>query len=119
MEVIAYLKNLRIAPRKLRLLAPLVTGRPVSEAMAELEFRAKRGALPIKKLIQSAVANAKHNYKLDHKDLVVKSMIVNSSTTLKRYMPRAFGRAALIRKRGSNITVVLTDKLNELQKKTK
>lgn len=106
-QVTARLNNLRIAPRKVRLLADLVRGLPLSEAVLALEFRSKRAAGPLQKLLLAAAADAEHNFKLKKNDLVVKHMIVNSAITIKRYMPRAFGRAAMIRKRGSNVTVTL------------
>ena len=106
-QVTAHLKNLRIAPRKVRLLADLVRGLPLSEAVLALEFRAKRAARPLQKLLLAAAADAEHNFKLKKNDLVIKHIIVNSAVTIKRYMPRAFGRAAMIRKRGSNVTVAL------------
>ena len=110
MEVTARLNNLRIAPRKVRLLAALVRGRQIGDAVLALEFRAKRAARPLKKLILSAAADAEHNFKLKKGDMVIKRVVVDSAVTMKRYMPRAFGRAAMIRKRGSNITVTLVSR---------
>lgn len=107
MQVTARLNNLRIAPRKVRLLADLVRGLPISDAVSTLEFSAQRAARPIQKLILAAAANAEHNFKLKKDDLMVKQMLVDSGLTMKRYMPRAFGRAAMIRKRSSRVTVTL------------
>ena len=107
MEVSAHLKSFRMGPRKVRLLAALVSGLTLAEAVAELEFQAKRAARPLKKLILSAAANAEHNFKLKPEDLIVKHVIVNSAVTMKRFTPKAFGRATVIRKRGSHVTVTL------------
>src|SRR3989338_3190512 len=107
MQVTAHLNNLRIAPRKVRLLADLVRGLSISEAVSALEFQRQRAARPLQKLILAAAADAEHNFKLKKDDLVIKQLLVNSAVTMKRYMPRAFGRAAMIRKRGSRVTVAL------------
>ncbi|MBI3627698.1 MAG: 50S ribosomal protein L22 [Candidatus Sungbacteria bacterium] len=115
MEVIARANHLRIAPRKTRLVAGLIRGLPVRDADVQLRHLPKRAAEPIRKLLDSAIANAKHNFNLDKKNLRVKQVIVNSGPVLKRTMPRAFGRAALIRKRSSHI--ILT--LDELQPSAK
>lgn len=106
-QVTSHLNNLRIAPRKVRLLADLVRGLPLSEALLTLEFQAKRAARPLRKLLLAAAADAEHNFKLKKGDLVIGRIVVNSGVTMKRYMPRAFGRAAMIRKRGSNVMVTL------------
>ena len=110
MQVTAHLNNLRIAPRKVRLLADLVRGLSISEAVSALEFQRQRAARPLQKLILAAAADAEHNFKLKKDDLVIKQLLVNSAVTMKRYMPRAFGRAAMIRKRGSRVTVALMSK---------
>lgn len=105
MKVTAKLRNLRIAPRKVRLLADLVRGKRVEDAVTQLSFQTKRAARPMRKLIESAMANAEHNFKLDKNNLVVSEVMVNDAITMKRSMPKAFGRANVIRKRGSHITV--------------
>src|SRR3990167_11273571 len=110
MQVTAHLNNLRIAPRNVRLLADLVRGLSISEAVSALEFQRQRAARPLQKLILAAAADAEHNFKLKKDDLVIKQLLVNSAVTMKRYMPRAFGRAAMIRKRGSRVTVALTSR---------
>ncbi|PJE76024.1 50S ribosomal protein L22 [Candidatus Uhrbacteria bacterium CG10_big_fil_rev_8_21_14_0_10_48_11] len=107
MDSIAKLRNLRIAPRKVRLVADLVRGRSVTDAVAELRFWQKRAATPVRKLIESAAANAEHNFKMKPDTLVVKSITVDDAATMKRSMPRAFGRATVIRKRGSHVVVVV------------
>ncbi len=107
METIARLNNLRVSPRKVRLLADLVKGMKASEAALQLEFSRKHAARPVLKLLRSAMANASHNHKLDVGTLVVANMTVDSGETLHRWMPRAMGRATPIRKRSSKITLTL------------
>lgn len=103
----ASLSNLRIAPRKVRLVANLVKGKKIPEALAQLEFLTKRSSAPVAKLINSAVANAVSNSKVKAEDLVVKNMTVNKGVVLKRMMPRAHGRAAGIHKHTSQLNVEL------------
>lgn len=109
MEVRAHLRFLRISPRKVRLVIGLVRGMPVDQAIDQLTVLPKRAALPVLKLINSAVANAEHNFKLEKKDLRIKSIVANEGPKLKRFQPRAFGRAAEILKRMTHVTVVLED----------
>ncbi len=108
MNVTARLRQLRISPRKTRLIARLIVGMSVNEAFRELRVLPKHAAEPILKLVRSAVANAEHNFSLKKDNLYISSAIVDQGPTLKRFMPRAMGRAAAIRKRTSHITVVLT-----------
>jgi len=105
----AYLHELRIAPRKVRLLADDIRGKRVSEADTALRFRVKRGAAPMRKLLQSAIANAKENAKIANPESVmyVGKIMVDEGRVLKRMMPRAFGRASAINKRTSNVTLEL------------
>ncbi|HOX96973.1 MAG TPA: 50S ribosomal protein L22 [bacterium] len=107
MMIKATLNNCRIASRKVRLVANLVRGKKTSDALAILQFANKQAALPISKLIKTAMADAKHNYNLDDKDFVVREIFVNEGLTYKRWMPKAMGRATPVRKRGSNIVVGL------------
>ncbi|MCI0479481.1 50S ribosomal protein L22 [Candidatus Uhrbacteria bacterium] len=107
MDVHASLRHLRMAPRKVRLVVDLVRGLPVADALQRLAFLRKDAALPVRKLIESAVANAEHNFKLDRSTLVVKTIVADGGATLKRWRPRAHGRAAPIRKRTTHITLVL------------
>lgn len=107
MEVVARLNNLRMAPRKVRLVANLISGKPADVAVAELRYATKACAAPLTKLIRAAMADAEHNYKLAKETLVIRSMIVESAPTFKRFQPKAFGRAGSIRKRGSNVIVTL------------
>jgi large subunit ribosomal protein L22 len=103
----ASLSNLRISPRKVRLVANLMKGKKVPEALAQLTFLTKRSSAPVAKLINSAIANAVNNHKAVKEDLVVENVTVQKGVTLKRMMPRAHGRAARINKRCSQITVTL------------
>lgn len=107
MEVTAKLKNLRMSPRKVRLVAGLIRGASVSQAQQQLTFNKKFASRPILKLLNSAIANADHNFSLDTSTLRIKEIRVDQGQTLKRYMPKAFGTATVIRKRASHITLVL------------
>ena len=100
------LDNHNQSPRKVRLVAELVKGKKVPEALTALEFLPKRAAEPMKKLIESAAANAK-NQGQNPDELVVKGIVVESAGMLKRYMPRAFGRASIIRRKRSRVKVTL------------
>ncbi|MBW1680561.1 MAG: 50S ribosomal protein L22 [Deltaproteobacteria bacterium] len=109
METRAAAKYVRIAPRKVRLLMDQVKGKQVEDALNLLSFSPKKGARILKKLIQSAVANAQHNAGLDVDALYVKRVYADEGPTLKRFRPRALGRAARIRKRTSHLTVILDE----------
>lgn len=108
MEATATLSQYRQSPRKTRLLADLVRGKKVEDAILQLDFRAKRSAPIFVKLIKSAVANAKAAG-LDEKTLVVKSITVDKGPILKRSRPRAHGRAFPIHKHTSHIIVTLSN----------
>lgn len=102
----ATLKNYRQSPRKVRLVADMIKGKSLSEALTLLQFKVKRAADPIHKLLRSAIANAEKEG--EHTDaLIVKNITVDEGVTLHRVMPRAMGRASAIRKRSSHITVTL------------
>lgn len=101
------LTNYRQPPRKVRLVANLIKGKTVKNALAELELLPKRASLPIKKLILSAVANTKNNSKADENNLIVKDLRVDKGVVMKRMMPRARGTGFQILKRTSHILVVL------------
>ncbi|MEX0933923.1 MAG: 50S ribosomal protein L22 [Candidatus Paceibacterota bacterium] len=106
----ALLKNHRQSPRKVRLIADLIRGKKVPEALALLGFVPKRAALPVKKLLLSAVANAKNKEGKKESDLIVKEIRVDEGPTLKRIRARARGSAHPIRKRTSHISVALGEK---------
>ncbi len=105
----AILRNTRISARKARLVIDLVRGKPVSVALDTLKLTNKKAAPLVSKLIQSAMANAQNNATVDVDRLVVSEAFVDEGATLKRYLPRAQGRATPIRKRSSHITVKLAE----------
>jgi large subunit ribosomal protein L22 len=110
MEVTAKARYVRISPRKARLVTELVKGKKVEEALNILAFTQKACAKTVTKLINSAVANAQQNKQMDVDTLVIKRIAVDGGPTLKRHIPRAMGRATMIRKRTSHITVVVDEK---------
>lgn len=109
MEVSAKANYLRVAPRKVRLVATMLKGLGAQEALLQLRFLPKRASHPLEKLLRSALANAKHNFDLDEKNLRVKTIRVDGGPVSKRFTPRAFGRASPIRKRTSHITLILDE----------
>ena len=113
----AYLKNYRQSPRKVRIVASLVKGKNVFRAIVELDFLAKRAGLPLKKLLLSAVANAK-NMGISMENLFIKEFRVDKGVTMKRMMPAAMGSGHRINKRTSNITLLLAEKVIPINKKT-
>lgn len=108
-EIKASLKNLRMAPRKVRLVANLIKGLSASRAQAQLAFFIKKPAPLILKLVKSAVASAKHDFEIEENNLFVKSIVVEAGATLKRWLPRAMGRASAIRKRTCCVKLVLEE----------
>ena len=106
----AFLKNYRQAPRKVRLVADLVKGKSVEEAIAELDFLAKRAGLPIKKLLLSAVANAKQ-MGVSATNLFIKELRVDKGIVMKRMMPAAMGTGHRINKRTSHLNILLAEKI--------
>jgi len=109
------LKYLRIAPRKVRLVADLIRGKKVEKAQKLLTFTRKRAAIPMLKLLNQAVANAKSSFQTDESNLYISKLLVDEGIKLKRQLPRARGRADIIYKKSSHITLVL----NEIDKKAK
>ena len=108
----ASLKNYRQSPRKVRLVADVVRGKSVSDALTVLSHMRKRAAEPVKKVIESAAANAKEKDGAQGQDLIVQKVAVDKGHVFKRFMPRARGRASMIRKRTSHIAVSLEEKQN-------
>jgi len=104
----AQAKYIRIAPRKVQVIIPAIKGRKVEEAISILQFMPRKGARILQKVLHSAVANAEQN-KVDIDTLVVKTVLVDGGPTLKRFMPRAMGRAYPILKRTSHIRVFLEE----------
>jgi large subunit ribosomal protein L22 len=109
MNVRATAKFVGTSNRKVGLVAQLIRGRKASEAITVLTQTSKRATEPVGKVLQSAIANAENNYNLSARNLIVESVLVGPGPTLKRFRPRAQGRAFPIRKRTSHITVVLAD----------
>ncbi|OGL96104.1 50S ribosomal protein L22 [Candidatus Uhrbacteria bacterium RIFOXYB12_FULL_58_10] len=109
MEVIAKANNIRMSPRKVRLVIDVIRGMDVMRAQTQLQFMKKAAVLPVLKLLNSAIANAEHNFQLDKENLFVKTITADGGPTIHRWTPKAFGRAAPIRKRTSHITIVLSD----------
>ena len=109
MRVAAKLKYARISPQKCRLVADAVRGKPVGSALQILGFMPKKGARIVKKVLESAIANAEHNDGADIDELKVSSIYVDEGPTLKRIRPRAKGRADRIFKRTCHITVKVSD----------
>ncbi len=107
--VTAKLSYLRMGPRKVRLVADMIRGRKISKALEILVLSKKAAARPILKLLNSAVANAKHNNNLMAADLCVKTIMVDGGPMLKRWMPKAHGRATPVRERTSHITLGLSE----------
>jgi large subunit ribosomal protein L22 len=110
----AILKNYRQSPRKVRLIADAIRGKKVDVALTELQFMAKKAADPVKKVLESAVANAK-NIGLDTKSLIIKEVTVDEGVTLKRWRPKWRGTAHPIRKRTSHVKIVLGTKDDKKQ----
>lgn len=108
-EIKAQLNYLRISPRKTRLVADLIRSKNVKEAENILVFTYKKAGEPFLKLLKSAIYNAKNNFNLKEDSLFIKELKVDKGPTLKRWMPRARGRAKKINKRTSHITLVLTE----------
>ncbi len=106
----AIAKYIRISPRKVRLVVDLIRGKDVREALAILKYTPQRASEPVAKVVKSAAANAEHNYDMVKDDLYVAECYVDQGPTLKRYQPRARGRADVMRKRTSHITVVVKEK---------
>ena len=114
-EAKAQLNNYRQSPRKTRLVADIVRGKKIEDAITVLSFISKRASLPIQKLLASALANAK-NLSLSTENLIVKEISVNDGATLYRRRPRSKGMANPIRKRTSHISVILDVAINNKQK---
>jgi len=119
MQVSAKLKNLRVSQRKTRLVADLVRGKNIDIAKAQLQFSTKKTSENILCLLNSAVANAKNNFNLDENNLYIRNIIVEEGPTLKRFMPRAMGRASAIRKRTCSVIITLDETKNRPEKPIK
>ena len=108
-EAKAVARNLRVSPQKLNLVAGLIRGKKVATALADLEFSHKRIARDVKKCLESAIANAENNHELDVDDLIVAEAHVGKGLVMKRFSPRARGRASRIEKPFAHITIVVRE----------
>ncbi|MDI6601277.1 MAG: 50S ribosomal protein L22 [Thermoanaerobacteraceae bacterium] len=110
MEAKATLKYARISPRKVMIVLDLIRGKQIDEATAILKYTPKRASYIVGKLLNSAIANAENNFNMNRDKLFISKAYADQGPTLKRYLPRAHGRADVIRKRTSHITLVLEEK---------
>ncbi len=110
MKISAKLNYLRISPRKVRMVVDLIKGLDVEQAEAQLKFNTKRASKPLLKLLNSAVANAFHNFDIEKDNLYISEMQVNEGPPFKRWIPRAMGRATPITKKTSHIILILLPK---------
>lgn len=105
----AVCRMLRVSPQKLNLVAQLIRGKSVEKALADLEFSRKRIAVDVKKTLEAAIANAENNHGLDVDDLVVAEAFVGKALVMKRFSPRARGRAGRIEKPFANLTIIVRE----------
>jgi len=116
-EIKASLKYFRVSPRKTRLVTEMVKGLPVNIAVKQLMFIRKRSGPALLKLLKSAASNAKVNFNINQENLYIKEFKVDEAPMFKRNMPRARGRASIIRKRRSHVAIVLAELKNNLKAK--
>jgi len=109
MEIVARTRMIRISPRKVRLVGDVIKRKNINDAMGMLMYMPQKAAFILKKLLDSAVANAKQKKYVDVDNLFVKNVLVDGGPVLKRFLPRAMGRATKIRKRTSHITMILDE----------
>jgi len=119
MKVIARLNDLRISPRKVRLLRKSIEGIDVNETLTNLRNIVKRSSSPLEKLVRSAIANAENNFGLDKNNLYVFEIQIGEGTKMKRWLPRAYGRATPVVKRNSNVVLVLEERVEGKNRKSK
>lgn len=119
MEIKAKVKNLRMSPRKVRLVVDLIRKMPVDKALDQLRFLNKKPAMAVSKLIKTALSDAEHNFNLDKNNLKIKEIKVDEGITMKRWMPKAFGRATVIRKRACQISLTLTEIVDSGKKESR
>ncbi len=115
-EIVAKLRHLRIAPRKVRLVADLVRGKDASRTLIILNRLSKRAAHPMAKLLQSALSNAKNNFQLNESNLYISKITVDEGVKLKRWRARAMGRSSPIQKKTSHITLFLKEREDKKSK---
>lgn len=117
MEIKANLNHLRMSSRKVRLVIDVIRKMPIDKALDQLQFLNKLASDPVKKLLESAIANADHNFSIERSNLYIKEIKADEAVTLKRWMPRAHGRATVLRKRACHIEITLAE-IVESGKKT-
>jgi len=110
MEARSVVRHVRIAPRKMRIVADIIRGKNIADALAILKFTPKVGSEVIAKALKSAIANAEHNFDLNSDKLFVSSIFVDQGPTMKRIHPRSRGQAFKILKRSSHVTVVVKER---------
>jgi large subunit ribosomal protein L22 len=110
MEARAVSRHRRVAPRKVRGVADLIRGKKVGEALMILDFIPKKGARLLAKTLKSVIANAESQQRVDVDRLYVRRVLIDGGTTMKRFLPRAHGRATPLRKRSSHITIVVDER---------
>ena len=115
-QVKAKLNNLRISPRKVRAVANLVKRKNVIDALNQLEHFVRKPVGPLKKLLNSAIANAENNFSMIRENLYIKNLTVDEGTKLKRFRAKGFGRAAVIQKKTSHISIVLDERTPGLRR---
>ncbi len=111
MDISANTKNIRISPRKVRLVRGVIMGLDALRARAVLQYTIKRSAHPMMKILDSALANARNNFGLVQSNMFVKDVIVNEGPKLKRYRPKGFGSSSPIQKKTSHIKIVLSERV--------
>jgi len=109
MEIVARTRMVRISPRKMRIVGDVIKKKNINDAMGMLMYMPQKAAFILKKLLDSAIANAKQKKYVDVDNLFVKNVIVDGGPVLKRFLPRAMGRATKVRKRSSHITMILDE----------
>jgi large subunit ribosomal protein L22 len=109
MEIVAKVRATRISPIKVRIVGDLIKKKNVNQALGILEYTPKKGAFILKKLLDSAIGNARQKKYVDVDTLYVKNVIVDEGPVMKRFLPRAMGRATPLRKRMSHVTLVLDE----------
>lgn len=109
MEIVAKTRMIRIAPTKVRIVGAVIKKRNINDAMGILTYMPEKASFILKKLLASAIANARQKKYIDVDNLFVKNIVVDGGPTLKRFLPRAMGRATKVRKRTSHITMILDE----------
>lgn len=119
MQVKAQLNGLRIAPRKVRAVANLIKGKDVVKALDQLNYLVRRPVASMKKLLNSAIANAENNFDMVKENLYIKQLVVDEGVKLKRFRPKGFGRASMIQKKTSHISIILEERTPGLRQEKK